>query len=457
MGSVAGEKQTTLNCGTAALLFLGAGFLVLALGVGAYIHLEVALVKTRVATLEKELAIIRPFLDQVEEDEERSRRHAAFEEDPAVKSFSEDGVPVRNKKYAAYKKDGQGFRVYNAWFQHRRENKIRNDPRVVVRHPTDAPIRAHHRKSAAWVNPSDDEDFRSFGDSLYKDTAPKRITILRSNSAHNSINHGKNRAKITNPNEYKVEEAHQQVVKTTPSPPVNSTTTSPLQLNMHMISRTNSSSSKYEQTGGVQQQSSRGEAEAVNVGGGSSRGGLDLLRGGRRGARNRAAVRSGGRGLGSRLRGRPGLRQSQGAIHVEGAGGVNAHQLTGSVFSHWKVARWAQKLRLENRFELKDGRITVASPGIYYLYAQINYLDESDVNGFQIYVNDSPIFLCTAMTHTPTATTKANTCYTGGVTFLEHGDQVFVKNLDENRSAVMLSAHSFFGLLQVSDTRAFEH
>ena len=45
---------------------------------------------------------------------------------------------------------------------------------------------------------------------------------------------------------------------------------------------------------------------------------------------------------------------------------------------------------------------------------QINYLDESDVNGFQIYVNDSPIFLCTAMTHTPTATTKANTCYTGG-------------------------------------------
>ena len=118
------------------------------------------------------------------------------------------------------------------------------------------------RKSAAWVNPSDDEDFRSFGDSLYKvtlvddcghhapltyfdgvldffsgsndcqntapkrftilrnnsafvltnwcicffsdahfqDTAPKRITILRSNSAHNSINHGKNRAKITNPN-----------------------------------------------------------------------------------------------------------------------------------------------------------------------------------------------------------------------------------------------------------------
>ena len=85
---------------------------------------------------------------------------------------------------------------------------------------------------------------------------------------------------------------------------------------------------------------------------------------------------------------------------MEGAGGVNAHQLTGdpvlmmitimvllvivkcqlkpkivfsgSVFSHWKVARWAQKLRLENRFELQDGKLTVNSPGIYYIYAQVS-------------------------------------------------------------------------------------
>ena len=42
---------------------------------------------------------------QVELDEERIRRHAAFEEGAG---FSEDGVPVKNKKYAAYKKDGQG-------------------------------------------------------------------------------------------------------------------------------------------------------------------------------------------------------------------------------------------------------------------------------------------------------------------------------------------------------------
>ena len=39
-------------------------------------------------------------------EDERSRRHAAFEN--SVDAFSEDGVPVKNKKYAAYKKDGQG-------------------------------------------------------------------------------------------------------------------------------------------------------------------------------------------------------------------------------------------------------------------------------------------------------------------------------------------------------------
>ena len=118
--------------------------------------------------------------------------------------------------------------------------------------------------------------------------------------------------------------------------------------------------------------------------------------------------------------------------------------------------------RRENHGHL-PGDLLSLCPGIVFAHwqccfnwsaFQINYLDESDVNGFQvrecilcsftcvrvhfvyfmfvrvyslhffvycawcldnfqIYVNDSPTFLCTAMTHTPTLTTKANTCYTG--------------------------------------------
>ena len=50
-----------------------------------------------------------------------------------------------SKKYSSYKPDGTGFRVYNAWYKHKREKEIKNDPRIVVKHATDAPIRAHHR------------------------------------------------------------------------------------------------------------------------------------------------------------------------------------------------------------------------------------------------------------------------------------------------------------------------
>ena len=70
---------------------------------------------------------------------------------------------------------------------------------------------------------------------------------------------------------------------------------------------------------------------------------------------------------------------------------------------------------VHRKIQLRDGALRVTSPGLYFIYAQINYLDTNDVNAFQIVVNDSAWLLCTTMTHTPGPVTKANTCYTGGV------------------------------------------
>ena len=56
-----------------------------------------------------------------------------------------------HRKYKGFRKDSNGFRVYSAWYQHRRENKIKNDPRVVVQHATDAPIRPHHRQVLCFL------------------------------------------------------------------------------------------------------------------------------------------------------------------------------------------------------------------------------------------------------------------------------------------------------------------
>ena len=121
------------------------------------------------------------------------------------------------------------------------------------------------------------------------------------------------------------------------------------------------------------------------------------------------------------------------------------------VFRNWSVSRWARRMKMERKFSVKNGIIRITSPGIYFIYSQINYLDNHEVNSFQILVNNIPWLTCTTMTHTPSPTTKTNTCYTGGVRFLEQGDKIVIKNTDTNRFAVMLPSHSFFGAVQLSD------
>jgi hypothetical protein len=78
-------------------------------------------------------------------------------------------------------------------------------------------------------------------------------------------------------------------------------------------------------------------------------------------------------------------------------------------------------------------------------------LDEHDVNAFEVYAGNDPFLLCTTMTHTPgSTTTKANTCYTAGARFLEEGEEIFVRDLEPERYSILLPAHSFFGVIQLS-------
>ena len=52
----------------------------------------------------------------------------------------------------------------------------------------------------------------------------------------------------------------------------------------------------------------------------------------------------------------------------EGAGRV---RVADSVFRHWTPSRWAKRMKMDKRLTLKEGRITVGSPGIYFVYAQV--------------------------------------------------------------------------------------
>ena len=77
-------------------------------------------------------------------------------------------------------------------------------------------------------------------------------------------------------------------------------------------------------------------------------------------------------------------------------------------------------------------------------------MDEHDVNAFQVWANNDPFLLCTVMTHTRHTTTKANTCYTSGLRYLEAGDEIYLKDLESRRFSVHLPAHTFFGIVQMS-------
>ena len=53
-------------------------------------------------------------------------------------------------------------------------------------------------------------------------------------------------------------------------------------------------------------------------------------------------------------------------------------------------------MRMTEKFPLdEEGRASVKTSGLYYIYAQVNYLDEHDVNAFQVYINEDPYLLCT--------------------------------------------------------------
>ncbi|CAB4058933.1 unnamed protein product [Lepeophtheirus salmonis] len=96
------------------------------------------------------------------------------------------------------------------------------------------------------------------------------------------------------------------------------------------------------------------------------------------------------------------------------------------LFKKWHLSGWSSRMReVSNAFPVKNGTV-------------------------QIYKNQDPLFLCTTMTNTPTKSTKTNTCYTGGLVYLDQGDSVFIRDLEPGRFSVLLPSHSFFGFVQVS-------
>ena len=96
-----------------------------------------------------------------------------------------------------------------------------------------------------------------------------------------------------------------------------------------------------------------------------------------------------------------------------------------------------------------DGSIAVREAGVYLVYAQVTYLNGSDVNSFVVAEDGvvDPFLSCSTSSIT---TAKSNTCFTSGARFLSSGARVSVRDVDPSRRAVMLPAQSYFGMVQLA-------
>ncbi|XP_043237400.1 uncharacterized protein LOC122389423 [Amphibalanus amphitrite] len=160
------------------------------------------------------------------------------------------------------------------------------------------------------------------------------------------------------------------------------------------------------------------------------------------------------------------LRQALGttAAHLEGhtteyalghphynGNGILRNAQPDSRFADWRFAPWVYTLGYSNDFTLHGGEITVKRPGVYYLYAQINYLDPGDINGFELLVSGRSFAKCLTMEST-NHRQKVNTCHTSGVTYLDVGDSISVRDIERMRISMLLPDRSFFGLVRLAGT-----
>ncbi|XP_070537479.1 ectodysplasin-A-like [Ptychodera flava] len=125
-----------------------------------------------------------------------------------------------------------------------------------------------------------------------------------------------------------------------------------------------------------------------------------------------------------------------GSIRIEEDGTIN----------FWKFADWMSESDQHKFAKNEAGEITVQEGGLYYVYSQVLYYDDKNMS-HAVHINDEPFLSCT---HTAISGAKYNTCFTGGLTRLQHGSKVRVFIQFPNRIINMSRDSTFVGLVKLS-------
>ncbi|EDS35764.1 conserved hypothetical protein [Culex quinquefasciatus] len=138
------------------------------------------------------------------------------------------------------------------------------------------------------------------------------------------------------------------------------------------------------------------------------------------------------------------------ALHlVKNHSHINEHRATDHTRWLWHAADQANRDALTSSgvFKLSQrGLLTVNDTGLYFVYAQITYMDQSVNSGFSIMVNGRKHASCSVHGQ---YNEKANTCYTAALVDLDNNSQIEIRDMDTRRAYLPYHEKTFFGLYKL--------
>jgi len=119
----------------------------------------------------------------------------------------------------------------------------------------------------------------------------------------------------------------------------------------------------------------------------------------------------------------------------------------------WRLSPWSKKMHGAKLFSIdeENGQIEVPENGLYLVYAQIEYMDVNETNGFEVDLDSEAILSCVVTTSgSDDDKKKHNTCFTSGAIFLQRGALLNVRDKEVGRLSLLHSKGSFFGITKIS-------
>lgn len=130
----------------------------------------------------------------------------------------------------------------------------------------------------------------------------------------------------------------------------------------------------------------------------------------------------------------------------------SSSDLESGFHNSWRLSTWSKRIHGATLFTIDEekGSIEVPSDGLYIVYAQIEYLDVNETNGFEIDVDDEATMSCVTSSFGDKETKKHNTCHTSAVIFLQRGSVLNVRDKEVGRYSLLHSKGTFFGVAKIS-------